>query len=61
MDKLAVHIRQAHDDVKLVNTSAKKISGRFKDIDQVELPPPEDEEGATGTEVAGAQDQGGQP
>jgi DNA recombination protein RmuC len=44
MDKLAVHIRQANDDVKLVNTSAKKISGRFKDIDQVELPPPEDEE-----------------
>jgi DNA recombination protein RmuC len=44
MDKLAVHIRQAHDDVKQVNTSAKKITSRFQDIDNVELPPPEDEE-----------------
>ena len=26
MDKLAVHIRQAHEDVKQVNTSAQKIS-----------------------------------
>ncbi len=56
MDKLAVHIRQANDDVKLVNTSAKKISGRFKDIDQVELPPPEDED--TAAEVPGIGDQG---
>jgi DNA recombination protein RmuC len=43
MDKLAQHIRQAHDDVKQVNTSAKKISGRFRDIDQVQLPEPEPE------------------
>jgi DNA recombination protein RmuC len=42
MDKLAAHIRQANDDVRLVNTSAKKISGRFRDIDSVELPPPEE-------------------
>lgn len=41
MDKLAMHIRQAHDDVKQVNTSAQKISGRFHDIDQVQLPEPE--------------------
>ncbi len=44
MDKLAVHIRQAHDDVKQVNTSAKKISSRFEDIDQVQLPEPEEDE-----------------
>ena len=43
MDKLAAHIRQAHDDVKQVNTSAKKISSRFQDIDQVQLPEPEED------------------
>lgn len=37
MDNLAVHIRQAHDDVQQVNTSAKKISRRFVDIDRVEI------------------------
>ena len=47
MDKLATHIRQAHDDVAQVNTSAKKITARFQDIDQVELPEPEE-----GDEVA---------
>jgi DNA recombination protein RmuC len=57
MDKLATHIRQANDDVKLVNTSAQKISGRFRDIDQVELPPPEESgegrgPGAENSEVA---------
>jgi DNA recombination protein RmuC len=46
MDKLASHIRQAHDDVKQVNTSAKKISSRFQDIDQVQLPEPEEAEDA---------------
>ena len=46
MERLAVHIRQAHDDVDQVNTSAQKISSRFQDIDQVQLPPPEDEEGS---------------
>ncbi len=47
MDKLAKHIRQASDDVGLVNTSAKKISARFADIDQVQLPEPDgDDEGA---------------
>lgn len=45
MDKLAIHIRQAHDDVKQVNTSAQKISSRFADIDQVQLPEPEVEAG----------------
>lgn len=44
MDKLAVHIRQAHEDVKQVNTSAKKISSRFQDIDEVQLPEPEEAE-----------------
>ena len=43
MDRLAVHIRQAHDDVRQVNTSAQKISSRFQDIDQVQLPEPEEE------------------
>lgn len=37
MDKLAVHIRQAHDDVKDVNISAQKISKRFVQIERVEL------------------------
>lgn len=47
MDKLAVHIRQAHDDVRQVNTSAKKISSRFQDIDEVQLPEPEEAEAAS--------------
>ena len=47
MDKLAVHIRQAHDDVAQVNTSAKKITTRFRDIDQVELPEPEEDNEVT--------------
>lgn len=47
MDKLSVHIRQAHDDVRQVNTSAKKISARFDDIDKVELPPPEEDDEAS--------------
>ena len=37
MDKLAAHIRQAHDDVKSVNVSASKISRRFGEIERVEL------------------------
>jgi DNA recombination protein RmuC len=44
MDKLAVHIQQANDDVRQVNTSAQKISSRFQDIDQVQLPEPEDDD-----------------
>ncbi len=44
MDRLAVHIHQAHEDVKQVNTSARKISSRFQDIDEVQLPQPEPEE-----------------
>ena len=43
MDKLATHIRQAHDDVKQVNTSAQKISKRFVKIEKVELDDLEDE------------------
>ena len=46
MDKLSVHISQAHEDVKQVNTSAKKISSRFQDIDQVELPEVADDDEA---------------
>jgi DNA recombination protein RmuC len=38
MDKLSTHIKQAHDDVDSVNTSAKKITSRFQKIEQVELP-----------------------
>mgnify|MGYP002713153511 CR=1 FL=1 len=37
MDKLAAHIRQAHDDVKSVHISAGKISKRFDQIERVEL------------------------
>jgi DNA recombination protein RmuC len=37
MDKLATHIRQAHEDVDQVNTSAKKITSRFDKIERVEL------------------------
>jgi len=37
MDKLAMHIRQAHQDVDDVNVSAKKISKRFDQIEKVEL------------------------
>ena len=38
MDDLAKHIRQAHEDVERVNTSAKKISARFDRIEKVDLP-----------------------
>ena len=37
MDKLAQHIRQAHEDAENVHTSSKKISRRFEQIEQVEL------------------------
>jgi len=37
MDHLTRHIEQAHTDVMEVNTSAKKISSRFEQIEQVDL------------------------
>lgn len=37
MDNLARHIAQAHTDVEQVHTSAKKITERFGQIEQVEL------------------------
>jgi len=37
MERLANHIRQAHRDVDEVNVSARKISSRFEQIEQVEL------------------------
>lgn len=37
MDNLARHITQAHDDIGEVHTSAKKITQRFGQIEQVEL------------------------
>ncbi|MFT3741353.1 MAG: DNA recombination protein RmuC [Gammaproteobacteria bacterium] len=37
MDKLALHIRQAHEDAEEVHTSSKKISQRFGRIEKVEL------------------------
>lgn len=37
MDNLAKHIAQANKDVDEVNTSAKKITRRFNQIEQVEL------------------------
>ncbi len=53
MEKLSQHIRQAHKDVELVNTSARKISSRFEKIEQVEL-----EEGAEPAVLPGS---GGAP
>jgi len=37
MDKLATHIRQAHDDVGLIHTSAQKINRHFAKIEAAEL------------------------
>ncbi len=37
MEKLATHIRQAHEDAQLVQTSANKISSRFEKIERVEM------------------------
>lgn len=37
MDKLAVHIGQAHKDVDDVQTSARKITSRFEKIETVDL------------------------
>jgi DNA recombination protein RmuC len=37
MDKLALHIKQANQDVEQVHTSAKKITERFIQIEKVEL------------------------
>lgn len=37
MDKLATHIRQAHEDTQQVHTSARKISSRFAKIEKVEI------------------------
>lgn len=37
MDNLAKHIRQAHNDIEEVKTSADKISLRFEKIEKVEL------------------------
>jgi len=36
-DKLAQHIRQAHEDTQQIHTSARKISSRFERIERVEL------------------------
>jgi len=40
MDKLATHIAQAHRDVDDVHKSARRISGRFHKIEEVELEEP---------------------
>lgn len=37
MDALARHIEQAHKDAEQVNTSARKITSRFRKIERVEL------------------------
>ena len=42
MDKLATHIKQAHDDAEMVQTSARKITGHFERIRAVELDAPPD-------------------
>jgi len=36
-EKLAAHIRQAHEDTEKIHTSAKKISRQFEKIEKVEL------------------------
>ncbi|MFQ5581426.1 MAG: DNA recombination protein RmuC [Mariprofundaceae bacterium] len=36
-DKLATHIRQAHEDTEQIHKSAKKISSQFEKIEKVEL------------------------
>ena len=36
MEKLATHIRQAHDDVQEVAISSRKISGQFVRIERAE-------------------------
>jgi DNA recombination protein RmuC len=37
MDNLAKHVKQAHDDVQEVHTSARKITSRFGQIEKAEL------------------------
>ena len=37
MNKLSLHIEQAHRDVSDVNTSAQKITSRFEKIEQVQI------------------------
>ena len=37
MDDLSKHIRQAHEDVDKVNTSARKITSRFEKIEKLEM------------------------
>ena len=37
MDKLATHIKQAHDDAEQVQISSRKISGHFERIKAVEI------------------------
>ena len=44
MDKLAIHIEQAHTDVDQVHQSAKKISQRFNKIEKVDLVEVEEKE-----------------
>ena len=43
MDKLATHIKQAHDDAEMVQTSARKITGHFDRIKAAELDAPASE------------------
>jgi DNA recombination protein RmuC len=40
MDKLATHIKQAHDDAEQVQISSRKITGHFERIKSVELDAP---------------------
>jgi len=42
MDKLAIHIRQANEDVGKIHISSKKLSNRFTQIEQVDLTEIED-------------------
>jgi DNA recombination protein RmuC len=52
MQKLANHIRQAHEDAEMVSISSRKISNRFREIERVELT------GEPGMETIGSSDRG---
>jgi len=52
MQKLANHIRQAHEDAEMVSISSRKISNRFREIERFELT------GEPGVETIGSSDKG---
>jgi DNA recombination protein RmuC len=51
MQQLATHIRQAHDDAQDVHITSRKISERFRRIEQVELDHPAADSGLAPPEL----------